>query len=367
MILADKLINTLKKNNISFFTGVPDSVLKNFSLNIKNYSKKKHVIATNEGSAVAIAVGHYLSKKKLAAVYMQNSGLGNAINPLASIAHQKVYSIPMLLVIGWRGAPGFKDEPQHKVKGAITKKILSLLGIRTIVIRKEKDLKNLTKLIKFSNKEKRPVACLIEKNTIINHKKESFISTYPNALKRFEALKEILNLIKNKTKIISTTGYTSRELNQIRKGKKYKGKDFYMVGGMGHAAMVALGNSFNSENEILCIDGDGSLLMHLGSLTLCNNYGGKNFKYILFNNNSHESVGGQTTNINKIDLKKLMQSFKFKRILKISNKKNIREKIKNFINSKGPSFLEIKIRNGTLKNLTRPKSLISVKNNFLKN
>ena len=367
MIQIDKLVRNLKNNNINFFTGVPDSVLKNFSLYIKNFGKKKHVIATNEGGAIAIAIGYYLSTKKLAAVYMQNSGLGNAINPLISIAHKKVYSIPMLLMIGWRGAPGVKDEPQHKVKGVITKKILTLLGIKTIELEKEKDLKNLNMLIKYSKKEKKPVACLIKKNIIQINKKLVFNSSFSEGLKRFEVLKEILNLIKDKTKIISTTGYTSRELNQIRQERKFKGKDFYMVGGMGHSSMVALGSSMFTKNETICIDGDGSMLMHLGSISLSNIYGKKNFKYILMNNNSHESVGGQTTNIKNVDILKLMESFKFKKILQITKKNEVKKKLKSFLNTKGPSFLEVKIKNGTMKNLIRPKSLSVIKKNFLKN
>ncbi len=366
MILVNKLVRKLKKNNIDFFTGVPDSVLKNISLYIKNFSKKKHMLAANEGGAIAIAIGYYLATRKIATVYMQNSGLSNAINPLISIAHKKVYSIPMLLMIGWRGAPGEKDEPQHEVKGAITKKILSLLDIRSIELNKEKDLKKLETLVKYSKKAKKPVACLIKKNTLKIEKKINFSSSYPNGLKRFEVLKEILSLIKSKTKIISTTGYTSRELNQIRTKKKFNGKDFYMVGGMGHSSMVALSTSIFSKNETICIDGDGSLLMHLGSVSLCNSYGGKNFKYILMNNNSHESVGGQTTNIKNINIQKLMEVFKFRRRIKITNKNQIKRKIKNFLDSNGPSFLEVRIKNESINNLIRPKSFSSIKNNFIK-
>ena len=249
MISVEKLVSKLKKNNLDFFTGVPDSVLKNFSLFIKSLKKNKHMIAANEGGAIALAIGYYLSTKKIATVYMQNSGLSNAINPLISIAHKKVYSIPMLLIIGWRGAPGTSDEPQHKAKGAITKKILSLLGVKTIELKKNEDLKKLEEIIKYSKKEKKPVACLIRKNVLKIKKKINFESTYSKGLIRHEVLKEILKVIKDNTNIISTTGYTSRELNQIRHEKKYNGKDFYMVGGMGHSSMVALGSSIFSKKK----------------------------------------------------------------------------------------------------------------------
>ena len=149
MIKIDSLINVLKKNNCNFYTGVPDSVLKELSIILQNKNKNNHVIATNEGSAVSIAVGNYLSTKKIPCVYMQNSGLSNAMNPLISIAHQKVYSIPLILIIGWRGSPKIKDEPQHNVKGKITEKILKLLNIKYTILRNSSDLKKFDKQIKI--------------------------------------------------------------------------------------------------------------------------------------------------------------------------------------------------------------------------
>ena len=170
MIKVKTLINLLKKNKSDFFSGVPDSVLKEFSYSLKD--KKKHIIATNEGSAVSIGIGHYLSTKKLPVIYMQNSGLSNALNPLISIAHQKVYSIPLILIIGWRGSPRVKDEPQHNVKGKITEQILKLLGIKYTILRSNSDLNKFDKLIKIAKKNKSIVACLIEQNTLKKEKKK---------------------------------------------------------------------------------------------------------------------------------------------------------------------------------------------------
>ena len=166
MIKIESLIETLKKNKSEFFTGVPDSVLKELSIFLKKKNKKKHIIATNEGSAVSIAIGHYLSTKKIPCIYMQNSGLSNALNPLISIAHPKVYSIPLILIIGWRGSPNIKDEPQHEVKGKITQQILKLLNIKYTIIRNRNDLKKFDKQIKRAKKDKSIVACLIEKGTL---------------------------------------------------------------------------------------------------------------------------------------------------------------------------------------------------------
>ncbi len=368
MIYINNFLKFLKKNKIDFYTGVPDSILKKLSLKIDNFSSNKHIISTNEGSAVALGAGYYFSKKKLPAIYMQNSGLGNAINPLISITNKKVYSIPMLLIIGWRGAPGTNDEVQHLEKGKITKNLLELLKIKTIELKNEKDFKKLKNLITISKKNSIPVACLIKKNTLVSNtnQKQKKVSIYPKALERAYVLEEILKNIKNSTDLISTTGFTSRELYQIRLNKKLKkGKDLYMVGGMGHSAMVALGNSYFKKNESICLDGDGAALMHLGSLSILGNFGKKNLKYILLNNSSHESVGGQKTIASKINFKALAKSFNFKRYLISSTKVNFKKNLKKFLKLKGPSFFEIQIKNKSMHNLKRPKNLHYIKKIFL--
>ncbi len=366
MILIEDLFNILKKNKISFFTGVPDSILKNFSNYFNKLDKNKHVIAVNEGSAVSIGIGRYLSTKKISCVYFQNSGLGNAINPLISIAHKRVYSIPLLLIIGWRGSPNKKDEPQHITKGKITKHLLKLLNINYCILRNKNDLKKLNRLIKISYRNKKPVACLVENDILKTKKKYLGINKRTLLPYRKEFIFKLLKKISKNTKIISTTGYTSRELLQIRKEKKLsKGKDFYMVGGMGHASMVSLGISLNSRKKIICLDGDGSILMHLGSLRTFGHLGNSNLKHILLNNNSHESVGGQPTGAMGIDFKKLVKSIGYKNYFKISTTKEISPALKKFLNSRGPSFLEVLITMGTLDNLSRPIDLIKIKNFFM--
>jgi len=368
MIDVNNLLKFFKKNKIDFYTGVPDSILKNLSLKIENYSSKKHIIATNEGSAVALGAGYYLSKKKLPLIYMQNSGLGNAVNPLISLTHKNVYSIPMLLIIGWRGAPGNKDEVQHLEKGKITKKLLNLMKIKNIEVNKEKDLKKLKKLIEFYKKNLTPVACLIKKNILSNKNKIKNIKInnfYPKGLIRSYALEEILKNINNATDIVSTTGFTSREVYQIRlnQGLK-KGKDFYMVGAMGHSSMVALGNSFFKKKISICLDGDGAALMHLGAIAVMANFGKKNLKYILFNNSSHESVGGQKTIASKINFQKISKGFNFKRYFVSSSNKDFKKKLSQFLSLDGPSFFEIKIQNRSMKNLSRPRNLKKYKELF---
>ena len=364
MIKIESLINLLKKNKCDFFSGVPDSVLKELSSSLKN--KPKHIIATNEGSAVSIGIGNYLSTKKIPAIYMQNSGLSNALNPLISIAHKKVYSIPLVLIIGWRGSPKINDEPQHKVKGQITEQLLKLLGIKYTIIRSKFDLNKFDRQIKQAKKNKNIVACLIEQGTL---KKNKNILNKKDFYKLDKELffKTLIKLLPKKTKVISSTGYNSRELMYIRKKYSLKNtNDFYMVGGMGHTASVALGYSLSSKNKTICIDGDGSLLMHLGSVKTVGTFAKKNFKYILLNNNSHDSVGGQSTYANDIDFKKFSKSLGFKRYYLINDVKELQKNIKKFLSTNNLSFLEARVQNNKIKKLPRPKDLIAIKDQFMK-
>jgi phosphonopyruvate decarboxylase len=366
MIKVSSLISLLEKNNSRFFTGVPDSVLKGLSSYLQNKDKKKHIIATNEGSAVSIGIGHYLSTKKVPCVYMQNSGLSNALNPLISIAHKKVYSIPLILIIGWRGSPRIKDEPQHNVKGKITEQILKLLNIKYTILRSNNDLNKFDKQIKIAKKNKSITACLIEQGTLEKNNKITKRKDYYKLNKEF-FLKTLLESLEKKTKIISSTGYNSRELMHLREKYKLKNsKDFYMVGGMGHTSSVALGYSLTNKNKTICIDGDGSFLMHLGSIKTAATFANKNFKYILLNNNSHDSVGGQSTYTNNIDFKQFSKSLGFKNFYCIKDDKNLKRNIKKFLSGNSLNFLEVKVTNSKIKNLPRPTDLIKIKNQFMK-
>tara|TARA_B110000037_G_scaffold219057_1_gene283386 strand:- start:573 stop:1673 length:1101 start_codon:yes stop_codon:yes gene_type:complete len=366
MIKVSSLISLLEKNNSRFFTGVPDSVLKGLSSYLQNKDKKKHIIATNEGSAVSIGIGHYLSTKKVPCVYMQNSGLSNALNPLISIAHKKVYSIPLILIIGWRGSPRIKDEPQHNVKGKITEQILKLLNIKYTILRSSNDLNKFDKQIKIAKKNKSITACLIEQGTLEKNNKITKRKDYYKLNKEF-FLKTLLENLEKKTKIISSTGYNSRELMHLREKYKLKNsKDFYMVGGMGHTSSVALGYSLTNKSKTICIDGDGSFLMHLGSIKTAATFANKNFKYILLNNNSHDSVGGQSTYTNNIDFKKFSKSLGFKNFYCIKDDKNLKKNIKKFLSGNSLNFLEVKVANSKIKNLPRPTDLIKIKNQFMK-
>ena len=363
MIDSIQLLNLFKKKKISVFCGVPDSVLKHFSSALSE--TKDHFICTNEGSAVSLAIGNYLSTRNISLVYMQNSGFANAINPLISIAERTVYSIPLILLIGWRGSPGIDDEPQHIAKGKITTKLLDNLNIKYLVIKEKIDFQKISNLINFSKKNKVPVALLCKPGVLLGAN-EKILKNNENLPRREEIILKILENINKNDKIISTTGYTSRELFQLRKIHKInKGKDFYMVGGMGHSSMVALGVSLKSKNNVICLDGDGSLLMHMGALATIGAIGKKNFKYILLNNSAHESVGGQKNIADQINFFLLSKSLGFKSYVLIKNKNNYEKNIIKFLKSSGPSFLESKIQVRSMKNLLRPSNFKIIKNKFM--
>ncbi len=363
MISPKKLYKNLKNNGIKRFIGVPDSVLKNF---LQVIPKKENFISNNEGSAISFGAGYHLSTSKLPLIYLQNSGLGNAINPLISITHKKVYSIPLILLVGWRGSPDQKDEPQHLVQGKVTKSFLKLLGIKFLILNNDKDLDKIKKLINFSKNNNSPVAILVKNGKF--EKIDGIEKSKKNQsnIKRINFLESLLKKIGKNYKLVSTTGYTSRELYQLRKEGKYSGSDFYMVGGMGHVSNVALGYSKFSKKKIIVLDGDGSLLMHLGSMVNCGVLAGKNFKYILLNNSSHESVGGQKTLIDKIDLKYLSMALGFQNYIELKSKKDLEKKLNYFLKSSNKVFMNVKIMEGSIKNLSRPKNFLKIKKTFMR-
>lgn len=350
--------NYLTFNGINFFTGVPDSLLKEFCLCIdRETNDESHIIAANEGNAIALASGYFLAKESIPLVYMQNSGLGNAINPLLSLCDEKVYSIPMILLIGWRGEPGIKDEPQHTKQGLIQLDLLSTLDISYEVI-SQKDKKYKEKVhraIAHAKAKSRPFAILIKKDTFSKTEKNT---ETPNIslMYREEALEIILRNLDKDDVVVSTTGKTSREIFEIRKNNHQKHeKDFLTVGSMGHCSSIALGIAINKpRRRIICIDGDGSMLMHMGSLASIATLKPDNFYHIIINNGVHESVGGQDTAAKDIKISNLTASLGFKKNIKVETKKKLESSILSFLSEGGPSMLEIKTTAGSRSNLGRP-------------
>lgn len=358
MINPKQFYESLKRNNVNFFTGVPDSLLKDICAYISdNSSSKNHIIGANEGGCVALAMGYYLSSNKVPLVYMQNSGFGNALNPLLSLADTKVYGIPMILMIGWRGEPGTKDEPQHIKQGEVSEILLKSLKIPYLIISSDTD--NFDELINYavtqSQINNEPFAILIRKGTFENYSlKNKVLTNYD--LSREEAINEIMKYISKNDIVVSTTGKTSRELFEYRANNNQDHKqDFLTVGGMGHANQIALGISLNKpDRTVYCFDGDGAILMHSGSLGIIGQLKPKKFKHIVFNNGAHDSVGGQPTIGFEIKLKEIAEKFNYKKVFEIKNKSEFEQTFIEFQNEEGPCLLEIKVNKGARKDLGRP-------------
>lgn len=372
MIEVKEFYNELLNNEIDFFTGVPDSLLKSFCAYIKdNVSSEKNIIAANEGNAIGLAAGYYLATRKIGLVYMQNSGIGNALNPLASLTDKLVYSIPMLLVVGWRGEPNKKDEPQHKKQGLITTQTLDMLGIKYDILdettsNSEMRLK-LKKAYESMMENSEPYALVIRKDTFDEYKLKTNPISNLN-MTREDAIEILVSNIKEDSVIVSTTGMASRELFEVReKNEEGHNKDFLTVGSMGHASQIALGIALNKKDkEVYCIDGDGALLMHMGGLAIIGNQNPKNFRHILINNGAHDSVGGQETVGFKIDTLAIAKACGYAECYTCSSGEELiglSEKIKN---AEGPVFLEIKVKKGARKDLGRPTTTpIENKNDFM--
>ncbi len=361
----------LASHGVEFFTGVPDSLLKEFCLCIDDrISNDKHIIAANEGNAVALASGYYLAQESIPLVYMQNSGLGNAVNPLLSLCDPDVYSIPLLVMIGWRGEPGVKDEPQHVTQGRVQIELLEALGLPYEIISKDDDqfYKKISNVIEIAKNENRPVVLLIKKGTFEKYKTE-IIQPDDQRMNREEALEIILENLDDNAIIVSTTGKTSREIFEIRekRGQTHE-QDFLTVGSMGHCSSIALGIALaKPHREVVCIDGDGAMLMHLGSLTSIASMKPKNFRHILMNNEVHESVGGQETAAKYLDLSAIVEAVGSSKVFKAATPNDLKTNITNFITCSGPSFLEVKIKPGSREDLGRPTvKPADNKENFMK-
>tara|TARA_Y100001958_G_C21245729_1_gene575613 strand:+ start:1841 stop:2965 length:1125 start_codon:yes stop_codon:yes gene_type:complete len=358
LINTQKFYESLNRNGVDFYTGVPDSLLKDICSFISdNAPADKHIIAANEGGAVALAMGYYLATSKTPLVYMQNSGFGNTINPLLSLADPKVYSIPMLLVIGWRGEPDVKDEPQHVKQGEVSETLLKTLEIPYEVISDKTE--NIDKLIsdaaKHAKNNNGPFALLVRKGTFEPYSLKTKTKTNFD-LNREEAIIKSTKLLSDSDIIIATTGKTSRELFEYRaRNNQGHHRDFLTVGGMGHANQIALGIALEKPNKtVYCFDGDGAALMQTGSLGIIGDLNLDNFKHIIFNNGAHDSVGGQPTIGFDISFGDIAKSFNYNKVFKIDKLKDFDSIFMDFQKEKGPCLLEIIVNKGARKDLGRP-------------
>lgn len=360
MISPKRFFEILKSNGINFFTGVPDSLLKDFCAYVTdNVSKKDHIINSNEGAAIALASGHYIATGKPGLVYMQNSGLGNAINPLLSLADSEVYSIPILLVIGWRGEPGKKDEPQHIKQGKVMLDLLQAMNISYEIINSSTG--NTEEIIKKAYSAMTELSCpyalIISEGTFEEYKLvKDMQSDYQ--FNREEVIKLILDDLSNNEIIVSTTGKTSREVFEYRK-KNYQGhqNDFLTVGSMGHCSQIALGIALEKNGkQVYVLDGDGAVIMQMGSLAILGSEAPENFRHILLNNGAHDSVGGQLTAGFKTDFSAIANACGYNFSIRAETEKEIKDGLSKMKEIPGPVFLEIRVNKGARKDLGRPTS-----------
>ena len=371
MINSETVFEILTSYGINFFTGVPDSLLKHFCAYITdNTSKESHVIAANEGNAIGLATGHYLGSGKPALVYLQNSGLGNVINPLISLADKEVYSIPMLIMIGWRGEPGMKDEPQHMKQGRITKNLLKALEVDFFEVGpKTAGIKNVFKeAIESMNKNKSPTVVLVKKNLFEEYNSTNQVKDkFP--LSRENAICTILENLDSESLIVSTTGMISREVFEYRSNNNEGHfRDFLTVGSMGHSSSISLGLALTCKSKkIVCLDGDGSLIMHLGATAIQGDMGSKNFLHIILNNAAHDSVGGQPTVAHKIKIAEIAKNCGYKNAIKVCNTNTLIENLEKFKKLQiGPNLIEVIVKKGARANLGRPTtSPIDNKKSFM--
>jgi phosphonopyruvate decarboxylase len=359
MLSPQNIYNLLKEAGFEFFTGVPDSLLKDFCAYISDHStKQNHIIAANEGNAVALAAGHYLGKRTPAFVYMQNSGIGNAINPLISLADGEVYSIPMLLMIGWRGEPGIKDEPQHIKQGRVMTKLLDAIEIPWFILDAKSDAEDIFgQAIGVMMKSMSPVVLLVRKGTFDQYKsKNDYHADYP--MSREQAIHCIVDSLGESDLVVSTTGMTSRELCEYRVAQGHDlSRDFLTVGSMGHASSVAMGlAAVQGGRRVYCIDGDGSVIMHMGSLAIFGQMATSNSVHIVVNNGVHDSVGGQLTVGFNIDLVSLASACGYRKFVRVSTFNELHQFLGSMGNLEGPVFLEVLVRRGSRPDLGRPSA-----------
>lgn len=356
MIRPDFFYNTLASHGINFYAGVPDSLLKNLCAYITDHADAAHnIIAANEGGAMGLAAGHYLATGQIPVVYMQNSGQGNIINPLASLTDPDVYNIPVLLVIGWRGKPGVHDEPQHVKQGKVTTGLLNVMGIDYTVLSKEEDKAEaqIKKAISYMQATKQCYALVIEKDTFESYTLQN-VETNELTMSREEAIQVVAAALGEKDAIVSTTGMISRELFEYRTAMNQgHERDFLTVGSMGHASQIALGIALEKQDRtVWCFDGDGASIMHMGSMAIVANKAPKNYVHVVFNNGAHDSVGGQPTVGLQINLPAIAKAVGYKSVYSVSSKEELQQQLARL--DEAPIFIEVKVKKGNRKDLGRP-------------
>lgn len=372
MLHAEDFLNALMNEQIKFFVGIPDSLLKELCACFSDtLPPDQHLIAANEGGAIGLAIGHYLATQHPALVYMQNSGLGNVVNPIASLADPQVYGIPMLLVIGWRGEVAesgeqMHDEPQHVKQGQVTLSQLDVLDIPYQILSVETLTAHaqIKALLTKSVERQGPVALVVRKQSFAPYKmletNSQPIATLSDKLPKLESrehmIKHIVSHLPPDVAVVATTGMTSRELFEYRKFQQTgHGRDFLTVGGMGHASQIACGIALaQPDRQVVCIDGDGAMLMHMGSLTISAQQ--SNLLHIVLNNGAHDSVGGQPTVAATLTLSEIASAAGYAQVFNVFGTEDLKTVMQQTLQSGKSSFIEVLCRKGARADLGRPTS-----------
>eukprot|EP00937_MAST-01D_sp_MAST-1D-sp2_P001058 g1058.t1 len=368
-LFAGTFMDLLLEHRVQHFSGVPDSLLKDFCGFVSDHAGKpgtpyanvEHMITANEGSAIALAAGYHLATGKLPLVYMQNSGLGNAVNPLLSLADAKVYATPMLLLIGWRGEPGRRDEPQHRVQGERMAAMLTAMGVPFEVLPdyEEGAVEVVSSLCQAARRRSCPTALLVKKSTFEKYEMQGAAVTSDAPLMREDALRLCLGQLGPWDAVVSTTGFASREVFELREemGQGHE-RDFLTVGSMGHASAIALGIAqAKPSKQVYCFDGDGALLMQMGNMATVGISGSKNFKHVVNNNLAHDSVGAQPTGVSALDLPSAARAMGYTWAARAETAEEVQHKFAELMShADGPGLLEITCRPGARGDLGRPTS-----------
>jgi phosphonopyruvate decarboxylase len=357
MLNSGAFCNLLAAHGTDFFTGVPDSLLKSFCAWVTDHTEKNHILAVNEGAALALASGYHLATGKTPLVYMQNSGIGNAVNPLLSLADGDVYRIPMILLVGWRGEPGVKDEPQHLKQGKVTCALFEAMGIPYLILSANEDEvhSQIEKCYAHIKKNNTPFALIVRKDTFAPYTAPSAVASSGAEMSREETIEEIIRLSLPGEVFISTTGMASRELYELReKNNMGHERDFLTVGSMGHASSLALALAEQKPDlPVTCIDGDGAALMHLGSMATIGVRKPANLRHIVLNNGAHDSVGGQPTIAQKINLSGIARCAGYAKVFSVKTREELCGALSE---TTRPLFIEVLVRKGNRKDLGRPRS-----------
>lgn len=358
MLSPKDFYEALTAAGVNLFCGVPDSLLKDICAYVTaNTPKRRNVITANEGSAIALAMGHYLATGEIGLVYMQNSGLGNTVNPVTSLADPAIYGVPMLLLVGWRGRPGEHDEPQHVHMGKVTLETLAAIGVPASVLPRDIDAAKaaLSSALEQARQRRGPVALVVEKGTF-----DAYSLKDPSppelTLTREQAIERFAATLPAGAAVVSTTGMPSRELFEVRgrRGEPHDA-DFLVVGGMGHASQIALGVALSREDKpVYCLDGDGAVIMHMGGLATIGELAPPRYKHVVLNNGAHDSVGGQPTAGFFVDICAVARAAGYKSAVCVTTEAELDAALASLRDADGPALVEVRVKKGSRKDLGRP-------------